>query len=40
MKETRFFFDPELSGQLPEDEAKHAVRVLRLAEGDVINLMD
>lgn len=40
MKETRFFFDPDLSGQLPEDEAKHAVRVLRLAEGDVINLMD
>ncbi len=40
MKETRFFYDPELNGQLPDDEAKHAVRVLRLAEGDVINLMD
>lgn len=40
MKETRFFYDPELNGQLPEDEAKHAVRVLRMSEGDEINLMD
>ncbi len=40
MKETRFFYDPALNGQLPEDEAKHAVRVLRLGEGDRIHLMD
>lgn len=40
MKEVRFFFDPVLEGSLPEDEAKHAIRVLRLSEGDEINLMD
>lgn len=40
MKEVRFFYDPALSGSLPEEEAKHAVRVLRLSEGDEINLMD
>ncbi len=40
MKETRFFYDPDLAGQLPEEEAKHAVRVLRMAEGDMLNLMD
>ena len=40
MKEVRFFYDPVLSGSLPEEEAKHAVRVLRLSEGDEINLMD
>ncbi len=40
MKETRFFYDPELSGLLPEEEAKHAVRVLRMTEGDTLNLMD
>jgi len=42
MKETRFFFVPN-AGQLtelPEDEAKHATRVLRLAEGDELMLMD
>lgn len=40
MKEVRFFYDKELSGQLPPDEAQHAVRVLRLQEGDEIFLMD
>ncbi|MBO5659840.1 MAG: 16S rRNA (uracil(1498)-N(3))-methyltransferase [Bacteroidaceae bacterium] len=40
MKEVRFFYDPEMTGILPEDEARHAVRVLRLSVGDEINLMD
>lgn len=40
MKEVRFFYDPVLSGSLPEEEAKHVVRVLRMKEGDTINLMD
>ncbi len=40
MKEVRFFYTPELTGSLPEDEAKHVVRVLRMKEGDQINLMD
>ena len=42
MKETRFFFVPDAANrtELPDDEAKHAVRVLRLAEGDELLLMD
>lgn len=40
MKEVRFFYTPEVSGSLPEEEAKHVVRVLRMKEGDEINLMD
>lgn len=40
MKEVRYFYDPKLSGALPEEEAKHVVRVLRMEEGDRINLMD
>ena len=40
MKEVRFFYTPVVSGSLPEEEAKHAVRVLRMKEGDEINLMD
>lgn len=40
MKEVRFFYDPEVNGELPEEEARHAVRVLRLTAGDTINLMD
>ena len=40
MKEVRFFYTPVISGSLPEDEAKHVVRVLRMKEGDEINLMD
>ncbi|MCI1187353.1 16S rRNA (uracil(1498)-N(3))-methyltransferase [Hymenobacter sp. DH14] len=37
------FFAPDLSGStytLPEDESKHAVRVLRLAPGDAVELLD
>ena len=40
MKETRFFYTPEINGALPEEEAKHVVRVLRMKEGDQMNLMD
>ena len=34
MKEERYFYDPQLKGELPEEEARHAVRVLRMGEGD------
>ena len=37
------FFAPDLSGAsytLPEDESKHAVRVLRLGAADVVELLD
>lgn len=42
MKEERYFYVPNApkSKELPEDEATHAVRVLRLTEGDTIWLMD
>lgn len=42
MKETRFFFVPEASSrtELPDDEAQHALRVLRLKAGDTMMLMD
>ena len=42
MKETRFFFVPDAGNrtELPEDEAKHATRVLRLTVGDEFLLMD
>ncbi len=40
MKEERFFYDPDLGGELPQEEAHHAVRVLRLQCGDEIRLMD
>lgn len=42
MKETRYFYVPEAAtaGELPVDEATHAVRVLRLKEGDELMLMD
>ncbi|MBP3228671.1 MAG: 16S rRNA (uracil(1498)-N(3))-methyltransferase [Bacteroidaceae bacterium] len=42
MKETRYFFCPQLGDgcQLPDDEAAHAVRVLRLREGDEILVTD
>lgn len=42
MKETRYFYVPEAAtaGELPADEATHAVRVLRLKEGDELMLMD
>ncbi|MBF9220701.1 16S rRNA (uracil(1498)-N(3))-methyltransferase [Hymenobacter ruricola] len=37
------FFAPDLAGPtytLPEDESKHAVRVLRLSAGDAVELLD
>lgn len=37
------FFAPDLAGPthtLPEDESKHAVRVLRLGPGDAVELLD
>lgn len=41
MKELRFFYVPQPeAGVLPSEEAQHAVRVLRLAMGDELNLMD
>ena len=40
MKEERFFYDPLVSGELPSEEAHHAVKVLRLGVGDEIRLMD
>lgn len=42
MKEARYFFVPnaEKQTELPAEEALHAIRVLRLREGDEIFLMD
>lgn len=41
MKEEHFFYQPDVSlGELTKDEACHAVRVLRLKEGDGLWLMD
>lgn len=42
MKETRFFYAPGAAhtDELPADEAAHAVRVVRLHEGDELMLMD
>lgn len=42
MKEARYFYVPHLTpeGELPTEEALHAVRVLRLHEGHIIWLMD
>ncbi|MBQ7510861.1 MAG: 16S rRNA (uracil(1498)-N(3))-methyltransferase [Prevotella sp.] len=42
MKEIRFFFVPDAAtvAELPDDEAVHAVRVLRLQQGDEMMLMD
>ena len=42
MKEQRFFYVPDADkvDELPEDEAKHAIRVLRLAPGDELSLID
>lgn len=42
MKEERFFYAPKAleSSELPEQEAQHALRVLRLCEGDDMYLMD
>lgn len=42
MKEEHFFYAPEAdtAGELPEEEAKHCTRVLRLGTGDEIHLTD
>lgn len=42
MKEARYFYVPEAenSNELPPEEAVHALRVLRLAPGDEMFLMD
>jgi len=42
MKEVRFFYAPEATAtnELPNDEAMHALRVLRLKAGDEMMLMD
>lgn len=42
MKEARFFYAPDAatSIELPEEEAQHAVRVLRMNSGDEMTLMD
>ena len=42
MKEERYFYVPDAAARqsLPDEEAIHAVRVLRLSEGDEIMLMD
>ena len=42
MKEVRFFYVPNASSvnELPEEEAQHAVRVLRMEMGDDMMLMD
>ena len=42
MKEERYFYVPDAAcvSELPQEEATHALRVLRLKEGDVIYLMD
>ena len=42
MKEVRYFYAPDLAstGELPPDEAAHAVRVLRLKEGDELLVTD
>lgn len=42
MKETRYFYVPDAAtcSELPEEEAQHALKVLRLKEGDEMMLMD
>lgn len=42
MKEIRYFYVPQASSvnELPEEEAKHAVKVLRLQAGDTIHIVD
>ena len=42
MKEARYFYVPKAGelDELPQEEAQHAIRVLRLVEGDEIFLMD
>jgi 16S rRNA (uracil1498-N3)-methyltransferase len=42
LKEIRYFYVPDATHQqqLPDEEAQHAIRVLRLKEGDEMVLMD
>lgn len=42
MKEVRYFYVPDAASahELPEEEARHALRVLRLQSGDEMFLMD
>lgn len=42
MKEIRYFYTPDIekSHELPEEEAAHALRVLRMQQGDEMVLMD
>lgn len=42
MKETRYFYAPDAAtaNELPEEEATHAIRVVRLQSGDEMVLMD
>ena len=42
MKEERYFYVPDAAAasELPQEEAMHALRVLRLTEGDEISLVD
>ena len=42
MKETRYFYVPNATSRqdLPDEEAVHALRVLRLGAGDELFLMD
>lgn len=42
MRETRFFYVPDADKltELPAEEANHAIKVLRLKEGDELMLMD
>ena len=42
MKEERYFYVPDVATRqtLPDEEAVHAVRVLRLTAGDEMMLMD
>ena len=40
-KEIRYFYTPNVQlGELPQDEAQHVLRVLRMGVGDELNLMD
>lgn len=42
MKETRYFYVPDAGNvtEMPQEEALHALRVLRIKSGDEINIMD
>ena len=41
MKEERFFYQPDIElGELTKEDTQHAVRVLRMKEGDKLWLMD